>query len=185
MLLGKNTQPSRWNLYWDTVWGSYMLKNVILRNRDVKLVKWKKIRENRICILYAHWVVKSKMLHWLTMGHFVWTPPGTMWWCGGVLCTKNYSPPSVNEEYYTTVPQCKTLHSRMLCWFTYFAVSRVCRRSVFLPSTEYRINIEVECYHSYNKMRMVSLLSLYRHTHRLSDHIHLRRRYILLCNMDW
>ncbi len=75
---------------------------------------------------------------------------GMIWQCGGVLCTKNYSPPSGNEEYYTTASQCEKLCSRTLCWFANFAASRVCRRLVFLPSTEYRINIEVECYHSYN-----------------------------------
>ncbi len=48
-----------------------------------------------------------------------------MWWCGGVPCTKNYSLPSGNEEYYTTAPQCEMLHSRMLCWFAYFAASHV------------------------------------------------------------
>ncbi len=66
-----------------------------------------------------------------------------MWRCGGVPYPKNYSLPSSNEEYYTTTPQCKTLRSRTLCWFAYVAASRVCRRSVFLPSIVYRINIEV------------------------------------------
>ncbi len=99
-----------------------------------------------------------------------------MWRCGGVPCTKNYSPPSSNEEYYTTVSQHKTVRSRMLCWFAYFVASRVCRRSVFLPSIEYRINIEVECYHSYNNcyaliMRTVSLLSPYHRAHCLPHHI--------------
>ncbi len=94
----------------------------------------------------------------------------------GTICIKNYLPPSSNEKYYTTVPQHKMLSSKMLCWFTYFAANRVCRRSVFLPSIEYRINIEVECYHSYNNCyvlitRMVSLLLPYHHTHCLPDYI--------------
>ncbi len=114
-------------------------------------------------------------LHWLTMQHCVWTRPGIMWWCGRVPCTKNYSPPSSNEEYYTTAPQCKMLHSRMIRWFAYFTESHMCRRSVFLLSTEYRINVEAECYHSYNCyiqiMRTVSLLSTYRYFHCLPDHI--------------
>ncbi len=90
----------------------------------------------------AEWC-KRKMLHWLTMWHCVRMRPGMMWQCGGVLCTNNYSLPSGNEEYYTTAPQCETLHSGMLHWFTYFVASHVRRRSVFLPSTEYRINIEL------------------------------------------
>ncbi len=49
-----------------------------------------------------------------------------------------------NDEYYSTVPQCETLHSRTLCWFAYFAASHVRQSSVFLPPIEYRINIEVE-----------------------------------------
>ncbi len=93
-----------------------------------------------------------------------------MWRCGAVPCTKNYSPPSSNEELYTTAPQCKTLHCKTLCWFVYFTASRVHRRLVFLPSIEYRIKVEVECYHSYNNcyiliMKTVSLLSSYHHTH--------------------
>ncbi len=112
------------------------------------------------------------MLHWLTVRHCVWTQPGTMWQCEEVPCTKNYSPPSGNEEYYTTAPQCKMLCSRMLCWFAYF----IRWRSVFLPSIEYRMNAEVECYHSYNNSyvlitRVVSLLSEYRHTRGLPDHV--------------
>ncbi len=95
--------------------------------------------------------------------------PGMMWWCETVPCTKNYSPPTGNEEYYTTAPQCETLLSRTLHWFAYFAASRVCQRSVFLSSIKYRINVEVEYYHSYNCYvlitRTVSLLSLYRRTH--------------------
>ncbi len=110
------------------------------------------------------------------MRHCVWTQPGTMWWCGEVTCTQNYSPPSGNEGYYTTAPQCKTLHSTTLCWFAYVATSRVCRRLVFLSSIEYRINVEVECYRSYNNCyilitRMASLLSPYYRTHGLPDHI--------------
>ncbi len=110
------------------------------------------------------------------MQHYVRMRPATMWQCGRVLCTKNYSPTSGNEEYYTTVPQCKTPHCRTLCWFAYFAASRVHWRSVFLPSTENRINVEVECYYSYNNYyvlitRTVSLLSAYRRTHSLPDHI--------------
>ncbi len=73
-----------------------------------------------------------------------------MWQCEAVPCTKNYSPPSGNEEYCTTASQRKTLHSRISCWFTYFAVNRVRRRLVFLPSIEYRINGEVECCHNYH-----------------------------------
>ncbi len=67
---------------------------------------------------------KWKMLQWLTMRKCVWMWPGTMWQYGGVPCTKNYLPPSRNEEYYTTAAQCETLRSRTVCWFTYFAVSR-------------------------------------------------------------
>ncbi len=116
------------------------------------------------------------MLHWLTLRHCVWTPPDTIWGWEGVPCTKNNSPPSGNKEYYTTALQHETLHSRTLCWFAYFVASCVCRRLVFLPSVEYRINVEVECYHSYNncyvlKMRMVSLLSTHCRTHCLPDHI--------------
>ncbi len=117
---------------------------------------------------------KWKMLHWLTLRLCVWMWQGMMWRCGGVLCTKKYSPSNDNEEYY--VPQCKMLRSRTLCWFAYFAASRVCRRLVFQPPIEYRINVEVKCYHSYNNcyiliMRMVSLLSQYHRTHCLSDHV--------------
>ncbi len=50
---------------------------------------------------------KWKMLHWLTMRHCVWMRPDTTWWCRGVPCTNNYSPPSSNEEYYTTAPNAK------------------------------------------------------------------------------
>ncbi len=97
--------------------------------------------------------------------------------CGGVeVCTKNYLLPSGNEEYYTATPQCETLCSKTLCWFACFLASRVCWKSVFLPSVEYRINIYIRWYHSYNNCyilirRMVSLLSPYRHTHCLPDHI--------------
>ncbi len=126
------------------------------------------------CTLAEWW--KWKMLYWLIMRHCVWTRPGTIWQCGWLPCTKNLSSPSGNEEYYTTAPQCETLHSRTLCWFVYFAASRVHRRSVFLPSIEYRVNVMVECCHSYNNCyvlitRMISLLSLYRQTHCLPDHI--------------
>ncbi len=80
------------------------------------------------------------------------------------------------REYYITAPQCEMLRSKMLYWFAYFVASRVCGKSIFLPSMEYRINVEVECYHSYNNCyilitRMVSLLSPYHHTHCLPDHI--------------
>ncbi len=119
---------------------------------------------------------KLKMFHWLTMRHCVWMRPGMIWWCGEVPCKKNYLPPSGNEEYLTTASQCKTLLSRMLCWFAYFAASRVCWRSVIQSSIEYRISIELECYHSYNNYhvlitRMVSLLSPCRCTHCLPNHI--------------
>ncbi len=50
-------QHSRWNLCRDTVW-SYMLKNLSLRNKDVKLAKQKKLKKNGICILYVHRVVE-------------------------------------------------------------------------------------------------------------------------------
>ncbi len=118
---------------------------------------------------------KWKMLHWLTMWHCVWMRPDTMWRCGGVLCTKNYSLPSSDEKYYTTAPQYEMLHSRMLCWFAYFVASCACWRSVFPSSIVYRINIEVEYHHSYNNcyvliMRTVSLLSC-RSTHCLPNHI--------------
>ncbi len=70
------------------------------------------------------------------------------------------------KEYYTAAPQHETLRSRTLCWSAYFAASCVCRRLVFLHSIEYRINIEVECYHCYKCYllitRPVSLLSPYR-----------------------
>ncbi len=117
-----------------------------------------------------------KMLHWVTLRHCVWMWPGTMWQCEGVLCTKKYSLPSGNKEYYTTASQHEMLRSRTLCWFTYFTASHVCRRSVFLPSIEYRINVEIEYYHSYNNchvliMRPVSLLSPYHRTHCLPGHI--------------
>ncbi len=112
-------QPSRRNLRWDATWRSYMPKN-----SDVKLAKRKKSRKYRIYIMLAKWW-KWKMLHWLTKWHYVWTQPGTMWRCGGVPCTKNYSLPSGNEEYHTTAPQCETLHSRTLCWFAYFTASRL------------------------------------------------------------
>ncbi len=108
------------------------------------------------------------MLHWLTMWHCVWTRPGMMLWCGGLLCIKNYLLPSDNEEYYTTAPKCETLRSRMSCWFAYFVASHVHQRSIFLPSIEYRINVEVECCHSYNNW---SLLSPFRCTHYLPYHI--------------
>ncbi len=116
------------------------------------------------------------MLHWLTMRHYVLMQPDTMWWCGGVPRTKNYSPPNNNEEYYTTVPQCETLHSRMLCCITSFAASHVLRRLVFLFSIEYRISVEVRWCHSYSNCyvlitRMVSLLPPYCSTHYLLDHI--------------
>ncbi len=113
---------------------------------------------------------KWKMLHWLTIRL------GTMWHCGAVLCTKNYSPPSGNKEYYITAIQCKTLCSRILCWFACFAASHVCWRSVFRPSIEYRINFEVECYHSYDNGYILitrSLLSPHCHNHSLPDHIFL------------
>ncbi len=35
-------------------------KNVILRNKDVKLAKRKKLRKNRIYILYACWVTEME-----------------------------------------------------------------------------------------------------------------------------
>ncbi len=121
--------------------------------------------------MLAEWW-KWKMLHWLTVRHGVWMQTGTIWWRGGVLCTKNYLPPSGNEEYYTTAPQCETLHCRTLCWFAYFAASPVCWRSVFLHSMEYEVNNEVECYHCYVLItRMVSLLSPYRRTQCLPYHI--------------
>ncbi len=144
-------------------------KNVILRNRNVKLVKWK--NRGKIGFAFstlAEWW-KWKILHWLTMWHCVWKQLGMMWQCEGVLCTKNYLLPSGKEEYYTT------LCSRMLFWFIYFMASRICQRLVFLPSIEYKINIETECYHSYNCYvlitKMVSLLSPYRRTHCFPDHI--------------
>ncbi len=119
---------------------------------------------------------KWKRIHWLTMRHCVWMQPGTMWRCGGIPYTKKYSPPSGNKEYHTTGPQHETLCSRMLCRFAYFAVGHACRTSIFLPSTEYRMNVEVECYHRYNNCyilitRTVFLLSPYRRTHCFPDRI--------------
>ncbi len=96
-----------------------------------------------------------------------------MWRCGEVPCTMNNSPSSGNEEYYTTAPRCEMLCSGTLCWFVYFAASPAHWRSVFQPSIEYRINVEVECYNNcYIQItRVVFLLSPYRHTHCLPDHI--------------
>ncbi len=74
---------------------------------------------------------KWKMLHWLTMWHCVWMRPGTMWRCGGVLCTKNYSPPSSNDEYYTTASQCKTLQNIVLARIFH---GKSCTLEISLPA---------------------------------------------------
>ncbi len=103
--------------------------------------------------------------------------------CSGVLIMITYG----HDRFFVTVTShmdiihdmtkwAVHLCSRTLCWFAYFAASCVCRRLGFLPSVDYRINTEVECYHRYNDCnilitRMVSLLPSYHHTHCLSDHI--------------
>ncbi len=168
-------QLSRWNLHWDTVWRSYMPKKTWILETGISSWQneknWRKIGF-AFSMLPEWW--KWKMLRWLIMRHCVWTQLGIMWRCRGVSCTKNYLPPSGNEEYYRKAPQCKTLCSRMLCWFSYFTESRACWTSIFLPWIEYGINIELECYHSYNNCyvlitRTVSLLSPYHHTHTVSQ----------------
>ncbi len=139
-------QPSRWNLCWDTAWRSYMLQKCNFEKQRCQVGKTKK---NRGKIGFAFFMLaewwKWKMLYHLTMRYCVWRRPGTMWWCRGVQCTKNYSLPSGNEKYYITAPQHETLCSRMLCWFTYFMASRVYRWLVFLPFIRYRVNVKVEC----------------------------------------
>ncbi len=141
---------------------------MILRNKDAKLAKWKKMRKIGICILYTRWVVE--------MGDVTLVSNATLYecdqaQCGGVKGTMHKELLTTRdiEEYYTTAPQCETMHSRTLCWFVYFAASHVRWRLISLPSIKYRINVEVECYHCYNNcyvliMRAVSLSSPYRHT---------------------
>ncbi len=170
-----------WNLHWDTMWKLHAEKMWFW---ETEISSWQNEKNwGKIGFTFSTLTVwwKWKILHWVTMWYWTWMWPGTMWRCGGVLCTKNYSPPSGNREYYTIVPQYEMLHSRTLCWFAYFVASRVCQRSVFLSSIEYRINIEIECYHSYNNcyiliIRTVSLLSPYHRTHCLPDTSSLQSR---------
>ncbi len=70
-----------------------MQKNVILRNRDVKLAKQEKIKEK----LDLH------SLHSLR-------GENGMCQCGGVPCTKNYTPPSDNDAKRCTLECCVGLH---------------------------------------------------------------------------
>ncbi len=151
-----------------------MLKEHDFEKQGCQVGNTKKIQENWICILYTRWVVELEdvtLVNNAALCMNVIFHDGLVW---RSTMHKDYSPPCGNAGYYTTAPQRETLCCRILCWFAYIVASCVRRRSVFLPSTEYRINIQVEHYHSYSQCcilitRMVSLLSPYHRTHCLPD----------------
>ncbi len=72
-------QPSRWNLRWDTVWRSYMLKIRDFEKLGYQVGETKKNSGNRIYILCARWVVEMEDVILVNNATHVWLQPGTMW----------------------------------------------------------------------------------------------------------
>ncbi len=136
---------------------------------ETGMSSWRNIKNRgkigfAFCALTEWW--KWKMLHWLTMRHCMdATRHDVALWVG--TAHKELLAAYRNEEYYTTAPQRKTLRPIMLCWFAYFVKSCACWRSVFLPSIENRIHVEVECYpwaaHSqvFGEFDFINLLSIF------------------------